>query len=219
MSTSGVPVAPNPNKPRAKRWTLAFAIAAIAIGALDIFSGLSTAAAPAIMRGQARIIAGVEANDAAKSNVEVFEKTAAVYERHRTAVTVGAIARPLVGALLIIAGIGAIRLRRWGRTLLIGAFAATAIVAAGLGPEMVRLQSEVTAETTANFERTMHAVGETAAGREVSGVMTSVMRTTSAAATITAIGLIVLVAGISVAGAIFFLHPRIRHQFVPDPSP
>lgn len=192
---------------------LAFAIAAIAIGALEIFSGLSTAAAPAIMRGQAHFVAGVGGEAAAKPQVEIFEKTAAVYESHRTAVRVGAVARPLVGVVLIIAGIGAIRLRGWGRKLLIGAFTAAAILAAGLGPELVRLQSEVAAENAAHFERTMRTVGETEAGRQVSGVMSSVMRTTSAAATITAIGLVVAIAGICVAGAIFFLHPRTRARF------
>jgi hypothetical protein len=213
MSTSGSPAAPKPTKPRAKGWLLAFAIAAIAIGALDVFSGLSTAAAPALLRGQAKLVAGMGDEAAARAQTEMFEKVAAVYDRHRTAVTVGAVARPLVGAILIIAGIGGIRLRRWGRRLLIGAFAATAIVAAGLGPELVRLQREVAAENAAQFERTMRAVGETEAGRQVSGVMTSVMQTTGAAATITAIGLIVLVSGICVAGAIFLLHPRTGARF------
>jgi hypothetical protein len=121
--------------------------------------------------------------------------------------------------LLVIAGIGGITLRRWSRKLLIGAFAASAILAIGLGPQLVQLQREVSAESAAHFERTMQAMrtaGGTDAPQQVAGVMTSVMRTTTAATTIAAIGLIVVMVGICVAGIIFLMHPRTRSRFEPS---
>jgi hypothetical protein len=219
MSTSGSVGAETPRKARAKGWLLAFSIAGIALGAIDAFSGLSTAMAPAMLRFQSRVMAGLpDKTPAIESQNEMFEKTAAVYERHRSAVLVGALGRTTVGVAMIIAGIGCLSLRRWGRKLLIGAYLGGAMLAVGLGPEMVRVQKEVNAESTAHIERTLRRMSATGANQQVTDMMGTAMRTTGSFVTIAAIGFIVLMAAACVAGAVFLLHPRTRARFEP-PAP
>ncbi len=199
---------------------MAFSIAGIVVGVLELFTGLSTAAAPAMLRVQSQLISGggqKELKPAVRPQVEMLERTAAVYERHRSAIRVNALARTAVGIAMIIGGIFCLGLRSWARKLLIGAFAAGAMVVIGLGPEMVRLQMEVTAENAAYFERVMREASDgkvvSPEVKKVTDVMGTVMKTTGSAATVMAVSMLALTAAACLAGAIFLLHPRIRVLF------
>jgi hypothetical protein len=207
-------------KARASGWLTAFAITAIALGALEIVSGLSNILAPRLLDFQAGLFRGVPGtNPAAEAQVQMQQAMIAVYRSNSALCVLNALAGSPVGALLIVGGIGCLALRRWSRFVLLGAFTAALMLDLGTAPGVVRLRMDLAQVNADYFERTLQvgALANKPEVQQVTRAMGSFVRVTSSLTLIGVLAMIVVTAVASAAGTIFLLHPRTRARFQPPP--
>jgi len=205
---------------RSSGWLTAFAITAIAIGALEIVGGLANVVAPRLLEFQANLFRDLPgANPATEAQLQMQQAMIAVYRSNSALCMVNALGGTPVGALLIVGGIGCLALRRWSRWLLLAAFTGALVLDLGTARGMVQMHRELAQVNADYFERTLQ-VGELANKPEVQKVtraMGSFVRGTSSLTLVGVLGMIVVTALASAAGTIFLLHPRTRARFQPPP--
>lgn len=207
-----------PKKPRASGWLTAFAITAIALGAIDIIGALTNVVAPRFLAFHTSTLTGSSANNpVAAAQAEMNEATIGVYERNEGLIRLNAVGGTVAGVLLIVGGIGALGFRRWSRGLLVAAFAAELTLTLGTAAPSVRMRVDLAAVNTQHFERMMAAGNDRPEVQQLARTMGSFVRMTG---TLTLVGLVVFIAVSAlacVAGAIFMLHPHTRARYQPAP--
>ncbi|HVZ73118.1 MAG TPA: hypothetical protein VHJ20_12135 [Polyangia bacterium] len=220
MTTGAVPPAPNaaPEAPARKRpgWLTATAIGAIVLGAFKLMGTVSSFTMRNVVAATQRFGARNPAGRAGELQREMYETIADLSNRYLADHFVLILAGGIVGAFVIVAGVGCYRLKLRARVALLAGFVALVACDAALAPAEVRYQIAISDANLSYMTNLMDEASDPPNPFTTS--MTSFTKITARTGVVVNVCFLALRVLASGAGAVYLASASVKRVFEAPPG-